>query len=482
MTAPEGVSAASWARARTAHGVVLAVHGTGDSATEDVGARWWQVGSAFEAELRRAAAPSETPAFAYLPFRWSGLNSDAARARAARALAKACGRLDRMGKPYIVIGHSHGGNVAHFALSRCSGLFQGFGGLRSVVSLGTPFFVRRPNLLVLLVTLFALATFVNALIYLGLVTVTDFPAYFVQAAAELGRIAEGRRTDFTSSVLGAALAPFLLWFSWRLGVRRTLSALRWRFLIRGRVQDRWLAVRAVRDEVLGLLPKIGRRVAHYATPDQLASSIRRTAQAAGVGAASFYFLGGAYFAYLWTGNTPPTGVRYRGIAGLDFQILLGGGAEFGERLVSFLATHYYLFVFALLLHGMVWGAGRLLAASPFPKLLSALVNDAAHDVLRSAAYGQDFDDKLVGVGLEPPGVEARALVIDRAAFGSLDEADRTAAAEAFYEEVVGFRSDTALARDPAAVWARLNDALYHNAYPEDAETTQAVARELARLR
>src|SRR4051794_32781645 len=91
--------------------VVLLIHGTGATAAEDEGTRWWQRGSEFSRDLdghltRWACCLSEGRLF-----RWSGTNSERERQRAARDLLDTwLNRFEKEGRPYHLIGHSHGGS------------------------------------------------------------------------------------------------------------------------------------------------------------------------------------------------------------------------------------------------------------------------------------------------------------------------------------------------------------------------------------
>ena len=74
-------------------------------------------------------------------FKWSGANSHTARQIAGHELAEKIRKFDQgnPGKPQFIVAHSHGGNVAAYAL--------GDGEIRSkisaVVCLGTPFILAR---------------------------------------------------------------------------------------------------------------------------------------------------------------------------------------------------------------------------------------------------------------------------------------------------------------------------------------------------
>lgn len=75
------------------------------------------------------------------PFGWSGCNSHAARLLAGKGLAEKMLDFERRSPqiPQYVIAHSHGGNVAAYAVEKCAKKAN----IRSVVSLGTPYIHAR---------------------------------------------------------------------------------------------------------------------------------------------------------------------------------------------------------------------------------------------------------------------------------------------------------------------------------------------------
>ncbi|HEX4614065.1 MAG TPA: hypothetical protein VH092_38135 [Urbifossiella sp.] len=79
----------------------------------------------------------------FVPFNWSGRNSHRARFAAGLALRKVLrANLGRHpGSRHLVIAHSHGGNVAAYALRR----FRLADRVAGVVALGTPFIEGEPN-------------------------------------------------------------------------------------------------------------------------------------------------------------------------------------------------------------------------------------------------------------------------------------------------------------------------------------------------
>ncbi|MEZ5892106.1 MAG: hypothetical protein R3C58_03035 [Parvularculaceae bacterium] len=91
---------------------IITVHGTNAGDPSDSGEQWWQTGSAFQTRLQSLIKQK----LDFVPFHWSGANSENERRKAARKLFKFTRKLDKAGDAYGVIGHSHGGSVAVEAL------------------------------------------------------------------------------------------------------------------------------------------------------------------------------------------------------------------------------------------------------------------------------------------------------------------------------------------------------------------------------
>lgn len=116
------------------HLVITLVHGTFNP-----GATWVQPGSFFRNEVTKRLGD----AISFEVFPWSGSNNHAARVRASEALRQQL--LDTIARHpmsrHFVIAHSHGGNVARYAL-RERRLRERMGGL---VCLATPFISCEPR-------------------------------------------------------------------------------------------------------------------------------------------------------------------------------------------------------------------------------------------------------------------------------------------------------------------------------------------------
>lgn len=96
--------------------VIVTVHGTNAGRPEDDGDRWWQKGSAFQKRLSELVTSADGSSLEFRPFHWSGRNSETDRREAGRQLARKLREIEKEGRPYHVIGHSHGGSVAYLAL------------------------------------------------------------------------------------------------------------------------------------------------------------------------------------------------------------------------------------------------------------------------------------------------------------------------------------------------------------------------------
>jgi pimeloyl-ACP methyl ester carboxylesterase len=116
--------------------VVVLVHGTWAT-----GAAWLKEASA----LRRELSQQVEAEVLWVPFLWTGRNTHRARMRAATQLASLlCGLRARFAtEKLLVIGHSHGGNVALYA----SRLLPPACTIEGVVCLSTPFFHAQPRTL-----------------------------------------------------------------------------------------------------------------------------------------------------------------------------------------------------------------------------------------------------------------------------------------------------------------------------------------------
>lgn len=125
---------------------LITIHGTWDTADSEAGPLWWQRDGALHQRLRERKVwgdHSLSPDLVY-PFIWDGANSEESRVAAARRLATYLFQHAQMFDLHV-IAHSHGGNILRDALSELGGkLYESHRrGIRSITTVGTPFFVYR---------------------------------------------------------------------------------------------------------------------------------------------------------------------------------------------------------------------------------------------------------------------------------------------------------------------------------------------------
>jgi len=159
---------------------VILVHGTGADLADDHGTAWWQIGGKLQTRLQDRGGPSWNvqpalfqrltlhPSGEYFLaedriFHWSGKNSERTRRAAARELAVELAKLEQNGKPYALVGHSHGGSVVWHAMLELYICGRTLSQLRAVVTLGTPFLRFGPSWALIRQLVLFLAAFVGAL-------------------------------------------------------------------------------------------------------------------------------------------------------------------------------------------------------------------------------------------------------------------------------------------------------------------------------
>lgn len=133
--------------AREERDLVILVHGTAAADESDTGIKWWQRGSEFITKMnerlgdRVSFGPDERKTF-----HWSGANSERERRAAGCDLLDRLEELERDGRNYHIIGHSHGGSVAWHALTEAVKRKTDLPHLHSLMTIGTPFLRFRPDL------------------------------------------------------------------------------------------------------------------------------------------------------------------------------------------------------------------------------------------------------------------------------------------------------------------------------------------------
>ena len=257
--------------------ILVTVHGTNDADPSNDGQRWWQRGSAFLASLQERLGASGAPAPHIVPFHWTGANSDHERLKASRGLKSLLDRLDRTGRSYHVIAHSHGGNVVEQTF-RLAG--RGIGnGLRSITTVGTPFLERRLRLFERL----------NRFYFLALGAVTSALVPFVLLAALSIGFSLSDEDERQGALAVAIFAPVaaLASFLWAWPVLRERTRLG-RAAAHCAFDQRWLAVASHRDEAISLLRRAPMFAPKLLTPNSLRRSLMRFGSTAAIFAAIYY--------------------------------------------------------------------------------------------------------------------------------------------------------------------------------------------------
>lgn len=379
-----------------------------------------------------------------VPLRWSGANSDHERLRGARDLVRLLRKLEKEGRRYVVVGHSHGGNVAMEGVGEA----RRTRGLAGMVTFGTPFFERRLKLIPFLIAAFQ--------VLLGLTMTPLMVYYFVTYWTYLW--GQGLFAKLIEPiVLFGGIGALTTW-AFVAGLR-TLTR-RWRIartLRRAVAPDDWLVVHSPRDEAMRLLETAAQLRPTYVTTAWGIRSLTGFATIMGLVAIS---------AVVWMfGDYLTRPLRDKVLAG---QFDMGTAAD-----LTFLLVLPIVF-------GIGWGAMWLAARLGGGWLYAFLINRFISGGLIGAAYGGDARDALVGVSRTPPPLksvtEAR---IDAQNLGGIDDKAIFESAQGIYERVIADEAEEGGFGDPDKMWKILSDALYHNAYMRDETVIASVAEFLA---
>lgn len=418
--------------------VIVTVHGTNDADAADEGERWWQQGSAFTRHLVHRLGERGVPDAEILPLHWSGKNSDYDRLKGSARLARVLKDLHRAGRPHAVIAHSHGGNVTLEGLA-ASGRSRHRGG---IVTFGTPFFLRRLKAVPALIALFQ--------VVLGIVIPPIMLWYLIEI------LPSDSNKKIEAVVLFGGLLSLGVW-SLIAGIcklaRRRLATRR---LSRAFDPSQWLVVHSPRDEAMQLLETAAAISPEYVTTSAAMRALTAFASLAGVVATVAFFA--------WTGRYFMAPVIEKLKAG---QYGLALGADLTFLLLVPVIYGAVFFVIWLLAR---WGGAWLYAKA---------LTSAIHGGVIGAAFGGDAAYRLTGVTRLPPYlVAAREERIDALDLGGIDDAALFVAAQSLYNSVVANDGPEGGIANPDAMWKRLSDALYHNAYMRDDGVVTVVADHL----
>jgi hypothetical protein len=365
--------------------IVLTVQGTNDADTSNESERWWQRGSVFALRLAAELSHRGVDDVKIRPVHWSGANSDNDRLLGAESLAKSIAALARTDRPFVIVGHSHGGNVAIEALGRSHARREHAG----IVNFGTPFFLRRLKLVPKIIAWFQ--------ILLG-VTMTPVLAGYIVAI-----LSYADKTSFDKLAIGllffGGIAALCIWSS-ICGARKLTSHRRAERRVRAVVSgEQWLVVQSPRYEAMRLLETADQLKPAYVTAAWGVRAVSRFAPLAGIVAvAAVLALTGRYF-------LQPI-----------IDKVSAGEFSFG------LAADFTFILLVPVVYFLAWCAVWILARVGGCWLYAAIANRMISAGLVGAVYGGDAEDVLMRVTRLPPLLgKARELCIEALQLGGIDD-------------------------------------------------------------
>ncbi|WP_306250183.1 triacylglycerol lipase [Parvularcula sp. IMCC14364] len=386
----------------------ILVHGTFDTDSTDEGEKWWQTQSLLYQKLSNAAQKTDT----IETFRWSGENSHVDRVAAAKRLARKL-RREADADGVTIIAHSHGGNVADYALNR---LLPWQKKHVSVVTIGTPFlsvatsFFQRYSLLERIL-IFPLSMLYAYAVYsfgvFGLFGSDPVIDFFQPLFDFLERVepVPGLEVDLLS-LLTFLMFVILLKPIWLTALEQLYYQVHSRIFVNSRQR---LVIHHDGDEAISLLKQVVTSKLAPITPAQVRSSFVSLV----VPATVIFAIG----LTLWFNSLS---VDTRPVLFLEYiweNITEAWAGIFQETQLSVVTIPFYALGAALIpLYLIFWLLGSLLSVP-----LSRGMNSALHAAIRNAATGMSSGFKIKKVGALPelthvvvpiPDQIARALADD----------------------------------------------------------------------
>ena len=511
------VSQEAWDAALASTGIVLVtVHGTGDGDTTDEGTRWWQMGSDFIERVGAEQPLSDTP-ITVMPFHWSGANSDFDRYQSSKTLNKIIGHFKSIKKPFYVICHSHGGNIALNAVQ-----YHNWTRLNDVniIAYATPILARSRNIINQSIYLILVLLTVPALFYVSssLISVFNLINYQIYHRLDVGLIeslstfisaisafrakvnietiwsllSEGGWVNLSKSAchsvelsdgnvsnepcIAGSYTVFLLWkiaigtlilaLSTIFATKSIISNIFLKFL---RSTNHWHGVNSPFDEVLSLLPTIS----NMKPPTIIANeaTARRWARY-GVFFGSF----SAIIAFIYS-----TIDLYK--ASYDYNAIKPSGIieiclHYCEFLLSGdILTFVFFSVFVYFSSSLlIYNIGKFGA-----NFISQCINHFIFQNLRNAALGEDHDYNLKASRIGQFNFPSKITEISNPNIGNVSENQFNEAASVFYKDIININS-SASGPDTLEVWKAVNRGIYHNAYFRDDEVIALTAKIIAENR
>lgn len=241
----------------TVHGTYAHIVGPPD-APAPAELQWWQAGSACEQELRQLVGAQDGE-LTFVPFRWSGENSERERRKAGAELFALLRDLESRNETYCIVGHSHGGSVIAAALLESVARKVPLNGLKRWITVGTPFVaLKKERFLFSRLTLARKVVLVASMMLL-LMFVVFLGGQLIDGSLFGRRDGQWLRLAFSAAMMSA---PFLIFYI----VLKILDA-RSHLLYRPKLlekaeelyAERWLALNHDDDEAvqgLRLLPRL----------------------------------------------------------------------------------------------------------------------------------------------------------------------------------------------------------------------------------
>lgn len=448
---------------------IITLHGTNASGPEE-GDRWWQRGSAFEADIRNLVE-ADDGRLEYSPLVWSGFNSEMARRAAAARLVERARELEQRGEKYCIIGHSHGGSVIAHALLIAADRKLSLPGLSRWISVGTPFIEpRRARMLFARLGVPGRSAYLT---FLMLVFLFVIPAVFMQWRGAIFFV-----QTHPISIAAGTMLPLLVVYGGMLYLnRRKLHHYRPANLARARdlFGGRWRAFWHRNDEaVCGLRSMEGLNLAVF--DRQFAVPI--------ITLVTVFALPAALLTFVLLNHQQVLGSGTGGIAG-----------AIGSNLPPEY-TSYRLFIDALnwatlaaILGSLIYVASLLVTylasklASLFSGRISEVLNQSANAQLRARAFGYDAAGEIGVVAKAYPAWLAREpapLPDDLAAEVSAISDGAAAASLAKFRGALSDLTFTRPGDRPLSLDAYLCwDELIHTAYFSVARFRKLVAYSIA---
>jgi hypothetical protein len=491
---------------------VITVHGTGDTAAEMDGPKWFQRGSAFAQGLLVRLSQHGVQAD-IIPVMWTGLNSSQAREQGAGKLARAVRAAAKDYGSVHVVGHSHGGNVANEAASMLGWKLGPRGRknpqLASVTTVGTPFFKSRlgnaesfGGIAFLFITIISILALLAATLVVFVMLPTlhgDLQRYADEFVAMSRAVGENPTPEEIRKYAEAQVAEAKLFrtFLQIMAALLPVSAITlffvvplaftglWRILRIRRKQNpdaKFFSIWHPNDEAVAFLQRVEELPITPFPRWAIWRDSRTSAIVWGVRAVLAVFvlaIAAAVAAFMKVQVTDAHYEQFGKTFGFD-GLALFGGMSTGD-LAGFLLVLAILG--APLIFGAAYVLARLILGLGLEMIARGWLNSSIGDVLRGMAFGRDGDARLGNVSTTSHTYGTIPLVLE----GETAESMRASAAGAAAALIEKYRwalftvgPDTNGAVSRLATDAMTWDSLIHTTYFDRQEVVDAIGDYIAK--